>query len=210
MPKPKNNEIHDKFSVDEIRATIHVGLQNIGILSAFMTALAGQIYTNPPNELQCLGENALKILITFEWMAMGCFFFSMTSSVILALDLDGIPNVCLKEHLFSANLFYALPYLSTLIGIILMASGYGIDIGERLGCSFSYFGFIAAPLFIFSVISFGIGLRCLRMRLNKKVKLKNLNIGTSWFTTWADRISPIERVAPLFLKSGLERQNTKL
>ena len=151
---------------NELRFTVHHGLQNIGLVSAFMAALAGQVYTEVPEEPKCYGRQAISVILPLQWIAMGCFFFSTAASVILSLDVDGVPNRLLPQHLEDTAAIFTLPYLSTLIGIILMPAGYAIDIGERNGCHWSYIGFAAAPCFAFGVISVGWWVRKKRKSLN--------------------------------------------
>ena len=70
----------------ELRDALHQQLQNIGIVSAFMAALAGQIYAQPPATAPCYGAIGLKAIVALEWLAMGCFYLSIGVSVILSLD----------------------------------------------------------------------------------------------------------------------------
>jgi len=197
-----------------LRDTVHAGLQNLGILSAFMTALSGQVYIDAPSEPQCFGIDAVKTQLLMMWMSMGFFFFSMATTVLLAFDLDGIPNQLLVTHLRRSRFLYSLPGLCTLLGIILMCTGYGIDVGERMGCAYSLFGFVAAPMFAVAVISVAVytkylrsnilgkasaerhGLHTFRQAVLLTTQQKRSNYGNSWFTTWADRLPPFKNELP--------------
>ena len=99
-----------------LRDTINNGLGNIGILAAFMCALAlertrenlpdnlssfslsprcalaNAIYTSPPEDPRCFGHIGVTYILVIEWVAMALFFISMLTSVVLASDLDGVPN----------------------------------------------------------------------------------------------------------------------
>ena len=103
---------------------LHNSLTNIGILSAFMCALAGQIYTSPPPKpLRCYGQAYVDAMITIEWVAMGCFFISMIQTVILAADIDGVPDTLLVRHLRGNTTLHSMPHLVTHMGLILLAIG---------------------------------------------------------------------------------------
>ena len=39
-----------------------------------------------------LGEPALQVITVMQWMAMGFFFFTTTVTVVLSLDIDGVPG----------------------------------------------------------------------------------------------------------------------
>ena len=78
---------------NELRDSINGSLINVGVLAALMMALAGAIYVDPPEPPgRCHGEPMLMAEMVIVWMAMGFFFFSTISSVVLYMDLDGIPS----------------------------------------------------------------------------------------------------------------------
>ena len=132
-----------------------------------MAALAGQIYAQPPTNAPCYGAIGLKAIIALEWLAMGCFYLTICISVVLSLDVDGVPDRLLPLHLHHARILFILPYVATFLGILLLATGYGIDVGERNGsCGWSAFGFAGAPVFAFAVLGVGVYARRLRQRLN--------------------------------------------
>jgi hypothetical protein len=58
----------------------------VGVLSAFMTALAGQIYVSPPppSAFKCLGPQVLDWQLTVQWFSMGFFFAGINSSIVMA------------------------------------------------------------------------------------------------------------------------------
>jgi hypothetical protein len=66
----------------------------------------------------------------------------------------------------------------------------GIDIGERNGCAFSYFGFAAAPLFASSTALFAAFMRWNRQKLNAFVDDQfphhQRQLGKAYFNTWKD------------------------
>ena len=155
----------------ELRATVHNGLQNVGIVAAFMTALAGQIYSNVPQldagNSGCFGAVAVQVMLTLEWFAMGCFFATIGMSIVLALDIDGVPDRMLPLHLRQTSFCFALPYAFTALGMVLMPAGYGIDLGERTGsCYFTIIGCISCSLFPVFVLVVLIWLRRKRKQLS--------------------------------------------
>ena len=86
--------VPDVLVGEQLRVTVHHGLQNIGLVSAFMAALSDQIYTSQPELGACWGEPALQVITVMQWMAMGFFFFTTTVTVVLSLDImiDGVPG----------------------------------------------------------------------------------------------------------------------
>ena len=126
---------------------------------------------------------------------MGCFFFTIIASVVLSMDVSGVPDSLLFRHLQRRQVRYAhaLPALLCLCGVILLALGYGIDIGERNGCSFTIFGFVMAPAFALSALFFAAFMRWKRQQLNssctkeeQKELLGELVLGRAVFNTWDD------------------------
>ena len=156
----------DILAGEQLRMTVHHGLQNIGLVSAFMAALSGQIYNDQPAEALCFGEDARKVIVVLQWMAMGCFFFTTSVSVVLALDIDGVPGRLLPRHLENTRVIFMVPYISMLAGVGMMATGYGIDVGERNGCLWSWVGFCAAPCFLLAVLSIAYWARQKRRQLS--------------------------------------------
>ena len=67
-----------------LRNLVNTQHQNVGVLSAFMTALAGQIYVSPPSTFKCLGPQVLDWQLTIQWFSMGFFFAGINASIIMA------------------------------------------------------------------------------------------------------------------------------
>lgn len=191
-----NKSLSSEKLANEIRDSINGSLINVGVLAALMMALAGAIYVDPPEPPgRCHGEPMLMAEMVIVWMAMGFFFFSTISSVVLYMDLDGIPSDMLLYHLQSSQTPYILPQVATALGIFMTALAYGIDIGERGGCPFFIFGIIAAPCFVLSIVVLWIVCRKRRQALiNKHNAIGNGNRTgdcsryASFLATWADRI----------------------
>ena len=80
-----------------LRDLVNTQHQNVGVLSAFMTALAGQIYVSPPTTFACLGPQARDWQITIQWFSMGFFFVGINSSIVMASALR-TPGSCCTSH----------------------------------------------------------------------------------------------------------------
>lgn len=61
----------------------------------------------------------------------------MASTLAIIADL-GVPQKYLVQHLQQSHvrIIYQLPQLSMTLGVILLAVGYSVDVGERAGCDF--------------------------------------------------------------------------
>ena len=183
-----------------LRSALQQSLQNIGILAAFMCALAGQIYVSPPLEGLCYGQTSIDLMLYLEWFAMGFFFISITSTVVLSSDIEGVPDSLLIEHVRGSVLVQAMPHAVTQLGLLVMAVGYGVDLNERVGCEVFPFGLIAAPCFPVGVLGFSAYVKHRRKELGRcSVKAgagsalgdeegDTWALGVSWFVPWADLI----------------------
>ncbi|KAL7528397.1 hypothetical protein ACHAWF_005755 [Thalassiosira exigua] len=178
----------------ELRDSINGSLINVGVLGALMMALACAIYVDPPDSPgACFGEKMLQAEMVIAWMAMGFFFFTTISTVVLYTDMDGIPTEHLLSHLCNSQLILTLPQMSVALGIFMTAIAYGIDIGERGGCPFFYFGIVAAPCFVLSIVVLWLVCRWRRQQLLRLSSGagENRPVLASYFATWADRVPTI-------------------
>ena len=189
-------------AVAELRGMIRSQMTNAGILASFLCALANAIYVEPPAVPHCLGRRGLDVVLVIEWIAMGCFFVTIMTSVVLSSDVDGVPDDMLHLHLCRASVQYlhALPQFMTLMGTLFLAIGYGLDIGERLGCFWTWMGIGAAMGFVTLVIAIGALARSFRQELNTDEpaaagQQTRRALGVSIFTTWVDRYKEIEQHA---------------
>jgi hypothetical protein len=139
--------VDEDVSVQRLRTTLTNSLVNMGLLSAFMCALANGIYANPPGDPMCRGESAVRTMTIIEWVSMGCFFLTIILTVILASDMDGVPDDLLVRHLRTNLRLYTAPQAFAYVGLMLLACGYGVDLDERIGCPTFRFGALAAPFF---------------------------------------------------------------
>ncbi|GMH71861.1 hypothetical protein TrST_g1473 [Triparma strigata] len=91
---------------------------------------------------------------------------------------------------------HSSPLFLTYAGTFLLATGYGIDLNERVGCPMFPFGIFAAPCFPVAVLGFGIYMRRRRRLLVKKygssVGEESWDLGVSFFLPWHDLILEIE------------------
>ena len=175
-------------SVQQLRTTLANSLVNMGLLSAFLCALADAIYVSPPLDPKCHGESAVVAIHIIEWCALGGFFLVIVLTVILATDMDGVPDDFLVEHLKSNQILYSSPHPMAHLSIMLLAVGYGMDLDERAGCPHFTMGAIAAPCF--PLLTFVIMKYAQHRRRRSGMMFsgggKSFPLGKSVFSTWAD------------------------
>ena len=174
----------------ELRQYIKNSLQNIGMLAAFMTALAAVVYVDYPGDMVCFGEAALKYQLTLAWLSLAFFFLATIMTVLLLADMDGVPDSILLMHLFHTKWLHSVPPVCVGVGTFLMAFAYGIDIGERLGCAWTLFGMIMAPTFPLMCFCILFYMRYKRRQLTKHLSESDshIRLGLAIMTPWADRI----------------------
>ena len=177
--------------MQQLRTTLTNSLVNMGLLSAFLCALADAIYVSPPLNPKCHGESALVAIHIIEWCAMGGFFLVIVVTVILATDMDGVPDDFIIDHLKNNQILYTSPHLMAHVSIMLLAVGYGMDLDERAGCPHFTMGTIAAPCF--PLLTFVI-IKYAQHRRRRSGMLfsgegKTLPLGRSVFATWADLLN---------------------
>ncbi len=181
-------------SAQRLRLTLSNSLVNMGLLSAFMCALANGIYANPPEHPVCRGAAAVTQMTIIEWVSMGCFFLVIILTVILATDMDGVPDDVLFRHLNANRWLYTAPQPVAYAGLFLLACGYGIDLDERVGCPVFRFGALAAPCF--PLLTFIVLKYAQRARKTSGERFGASGIGDAVFATWADLLvtaPPAER-----------------
>ena len=189
------NESAREFA-GSLRAEINVSLANLGVLSAFMCALAAGLYSSPTEDGTCYGEAGFVAICWLEWFSMGFFFLSISMTVILAADLQGIPDGLLLCHLLDNQKAYAGPTLLTNAALFLLAAGFGIDVDERTsnpnsGCRLKWAGVVLAPMFPVVLFALTAYLRSRRRALNHYFTNSSsvtMHLGARWLNTWADPI----------------------
>ena len=175
-------------SVQQLRTTLTNSLVDMGLLSAFLCALADAIYVSPPLNPKCHGESAVVAIHIIKWCAMGGFFLVIVVTVVLATDMDGVPDDIIIDHLKNNQMLYTSPHLMAHVSIMLLAVGYGMDLDERAGCPHFTMGTIAAPCF--PLLTFVI-IKYAQHRRRRSGMLfsgegKTFPLGGSVFATWAD------------------------
>jgi hypothetical protein len=111
----------DNEVVEKLRVSLRELLQNCSMLAAFMCSLASAVYAQPPTVPLCY--NSVKIAACIQWCAMGSFFLCICACIVLASDIDGVPNDSLAEHLRRTFAFHAVPQLTITAGIFLLSIG---------------------------------------------------------------------------------------
>ena len=177
-------------SAQRLRLTLSNSLVNMGLLSAFMCALANGIYANPPEDPVCRGAAAVIQMTIVEWVSMGCFFLVIILTVILAADMDGVPDDLLFRHLHANRWLYTAPQPLAYAGLFLLACGYGIDLDERVGCPVFRFGALAAPCF--PLLTIGVLKYAQHRRKQSGERFGAAGkVGDAVFSTWADLLVPV-------------------
>jgi hypothetical protein len=109
-------------------------------------------------------------------------------TVVLATDMDGVPDDFLVDHLLSNTALYTAPHPMAHVAIMLLAVGYGMDLDERAGCPVFPFGVIAAPCFpllTFAMLKYAQHRRR-RSGLMFGGEGRSFPLGKNMFSTWAD------------------------
>lgn len=185
-------------SVQQLRTTLANSMVNMGLLSAFLCALADAIYVSPPLDPKCHGESAVIAIHIIEWCAMGGFFLVIVVTVILSTDMDGVPDDFLVGHLKSNQMLYTSPHPIAHMSIMLLAIGYGMDLDERAGCPYFTWGAVAAPCF--PVLTFIVMKYTQHRRRRSGMMLsgggKLFPLGRNVFSTWADLLLVHDMVSP--------------
>ena len=183
--------------IEKLRVALSGLLQNSSMLAAFMCSLASAVYAQPPTAPACY--DSVKIAACIQWCAMGSFFLCICACIVLASDIDGVPNDSLAEHLRRTFAFHAVPQLTITAGIFLLAIGYGIDLNDRAGCPYGVpLGLVAGPCFPLAVMLFFWLCRRQRMITLQRSCVHGATLGdvlrkrgargVSLFTPWADRL----------------------
>ena len=126
-PKPVSavlSELADaQRFIDELRANINQSLANMGIVAAFMCALAANVYSTPAKTRDCYGNAGYVAMIWIEFFSMGFFFLGISITVLLASDLSGVPDRLLLRHLSQSQMTLTLPTVFTAFGLFCLATG---------------------------------------------------------------------------------------
>lgn len=138
----------------------------------------------------CFGPKMVQATYVVHWICLGFFFLCVSSTLAIILDLNGVPQKYLFHHLEHkyVRIVYLIPELSMIMGVLFLAVGYAMDIGERAGCIFFYFGCAAAFGFVGVVSIIFWYLKLARAQSRDKYLGNDEHIGRHVFATWRDRI----------------------
>eukprot|EP00956_Cyclotella_meneghiniana_P040052 scaffold185525_cov40-Cyclotella_meneghiniana.AAC.1 len=173
----------------ELRESVIGSHRNVAILAALMAGRASLLYTSP-SPGKCFGENVVFAEHVISLMGMVMLTFGVIVSVILLMDIEGVPTDMLLQHLIDSQTLYSLPHGVTALGIFLTAIAYGIDIVERGGCKAFILGAIVGPLAVSAMIALAFVCQYRRKKLFEKQG--KMSGGTPLFATWADRIPTVK------------------
>ena len=84
-------------------------------------------------------------MIWIEWFSMGFFFLAISITVLLAVDLSGVPDHLLLSHLCQSQLTQTLPSLLTSCGLFLLAAGCAPHLGHAKKCMPSKSFYLVLP-----------------------------------------------------------------
>lgn len=166
-------------------------IEAIGLIAALLSTWGVSVYVGnpPPDGGLCFGSTGVKASLVSFWVCLGFFFVSVCSTLVILDDLEGVPTALFLNHVHSpvVSFCYQIPILCIAGGIIFLTTGYVIDVGERAGCEFFYFGMVAAAGFIGFVLLIIKWLRYDRGRLNKNLPPSYRSLGSAWIAPWRDR-----------------------
>lgn len=187
------------FAAD-IAECISSELTTIGLIAALLSSWGATVYggDSPPEGGLCYGPDMVRASHVLFWVSLGWFFLCVSSSLVIVADLHGVPQRLILEHLKNkyVRFIYQVPEISIIGGVVFLAAGYTVDIGERAGCYFLYCGMIAAPGFVGSVGLLFYVLRNDRRRLNSMLDtdIDDEPLGRSLIATWRDRLHVANKI----------------
>ena len=123
-------------------------LQTHALTAALLSAWGISIYiTVAPQGSQCHWLH-YKHVVLLEWFALGCFFMTVCSSLLLITDVMLLPPEHVAGHLHRMRHTYWLPPVGNCCGVVFLAAGFVVDVGTRGGCWMFWLGCGAAPGFL--------------------------------------------------------------
>ena len=197
IDETSNTEIEKAVAAD-IAVCISNQLKTLGLIGALLSSWAVTVYggERPFDDGLCFGRGMVQASYVVFWVSLGFFFLCVSSSLAIIADLDGVPQKYLFRHFKqrTVRLTYQIPEISMIFGIIFLAAGYAIDIGERSGCIFFYFGCAASFGFVSMVAALFWILRRARQHLRDETICSNgsnnitRGIGRHFIATSRDRL----------------------
>lgn len=198
------SEHHDESEIEKlVAADIAICISNqsktVALIAALLSSWAVTVYggERPFDDGLCFGQSMVQASYVVFWISLGFFFVCVSSSLAIIADLDGVPQKYLYRHFKQkvVRLTYQIPEITMMAGVICLALGYAMDVGERAGCAFFYFGCVASFGFIFMVaLLFWVLKRARRQLLHQDTtnssssNLHNNPLGNHVIATWRDRL----------------------
>lgn len=189
-----NHEAHEAALASDIAECISNELKTLALIAALLSSWAATVYAGelPMDEGLCLGPSMVRAAYVIFWISLGWFFLCISSILAIIADLDGVPRQFLFKHLQQrwVRVIYQVPEVSMIGGVIFLAIGYALDVGERAGCAFLGFGIFAAVGFVGSVGVLFVLLKRARQDLcgHEEMDKANGHLGKSFIATWRDRM----------------------
>ena len=189
-----NHEAHEAALASDIAECISNELKTLALIAALLSSWAATVYAGelPMDKGLCLGPSMVRAAYVIFWISLGWFFLCISSILAIIADLDGVPRQFLFKHLQQrwVRVIYQVPEVSMIGGVIFLALGYALDIGERAGCAFLGFGIFAAVGFVGLVGVLFVLLKRARQDLcrHEETDKNNGYLGKSFIATWRDRM----------------------
>ena len=186
-----DHEALEAALASDIAECISNELKTLALIAALLSSWAATVYAGelPMDEGLCLGPSMVRATYVIFWISLGWFFLCISSILAIIADLDGVPRQFLFKHLQQrwVRVIYQVPEVSMIGGIVFLALGYGLDVGERAGCAFLGFGLFAAFGFVGLVGVLFVLLKRARQDLCSHEK-EEKHLGKSFIATWRDRM----------------------
>lgn len=201
LSSTKHHEIEKAVAVD-IAICISNELKTLGLIAALLSSWAVTVYGGevPLDDGLCFGRTMVQATYVVFWVSLGFFFLCVSSTLAIIADLDGVPQKYLFKHFQQTcvRVIYQVPELSMIFGTITLAVAYAMDVGERAGCPFLYFGCFAAFGFVGAVAVMFWFLKQARKRLHddhltatdggSASSTNGMPLGRHFIATWRDRL----------------------
>lgn len=184
-----------KAVATNVAMSINETMKTVGLLAALLSSWAVSVYSGevPLDGGLCFGRPMAQAVYVVHWMSLEFFFLCVSSSLAIILDLNGVPQKYLFHHLKQKYVWviYLLPELSMIFGVIFLAVGYAMDVGERSGCIFFYAGCVAVVGFVGLVALIFWYLKFARKESSEKHYGDDEYLGTNVIATWRYRVDYI-------------------
>ena len=182
----------EKLVAADIAICISNQSKTVALIAALLSSWAVTVYGGERPTGLCFGESMIHASYVVFWISLGFFFVCVSSSLAIIADLDGVPQKFLYRHFKQkvVRITYQIPEFTMMLGVICLAVAYAMDVGERAGCAFFYFGCVASLAFVVVVAILFWLLKRARMQLHRDTDNKAVNppLGNHVIATWRDRL----------------------